>query len=168
MQKDTIILKALAEIRRGQILSTKANPQTADLYTDAYAHAIMHSVCPIFEEEIGFAESTDEKLNLFPFYETYDVPHNLVQEIAELINPKWLNKEQVTFYNIEEQYDVGGKQWPGKVLRVDLINICRYFYLRNMFDEEFWKQFMSDCPSEASSVTDLWSREEIVLWVHHQ
>lgn len=166
MQKDEIILKALAEIRRGQILATKANPQTEDLYTNAYVHAIMHSVCPIFEEEVGFAENTDERLNLFPFYETYDVPHHLVQEISELMDVKWRDKDKITFYDIEEQYGLGDKHWFGKVLRVDLINICRYFYLRGMFDEEFWKQFMSDRPSEASSVTNQWSREEIVLWVH--
>lgn len=166
MQEDIIILKALAEIRRGQILSTKANPQTEDLYADAYVHAIMHSVCPIFEEKSGFAESINERLNLSPFCETYDVPHNLVQEIAELMDAKWLNKEKITFYEIEEQHNAGGKTWLGKSLRVDLINICRYFYLSRKFNEEFWDHFMSNRPSEASNVTAPWSREEIVLWIH--
>src|SRR5258705_9191149 len=42
-----VILKALAEIRRRQIMAAKFNPQTADMYPDALVHAIMHSIYPI-------------------------------------------------------------------------------------------------------------------------
>ena len=44
-----VILKALAEVRRRQIVATKFNPQTEDMYPNAFVHAVMHSVYPMNE-----------------------------------------------------------------------------------------------------------------------
>lgn len=159
------VLKALAEIRRGQVLATKANPQTQDLYTNAFAHAILHSVCPIFEEDPELAKTVAERTELFPFHETYEQSHETVEEVAELLDKKWLAREKITFYDLEDIYGHGGKSWPGKCLRINLINITRYFYLRGMFDADFWKEFLSNCPTEASDVGDPWDRQEIVDWM---
>jgi hypothetical protein len=85
-----VFLKALAEIRRHQIIATKANPQTEDVFPNAFVHAIIHSVCPVFDEQVGFTDGQASLLYTFPFHETYDVPHDLVKEIAELLDGKWL------------------------------------------------------------------------------
>lgn len=166
MNADTqLILKALLDIRRGQILAIKANPATEDLYTNAFVHAIMHSVCPIFDEEFGFAETESERLSLLPFYSSYDVPHNTVEKISNLLQKKRSKKEKLTFNDVEEPYTLGDEHWPGKDHRNDLINICRYFYLRKMFDAEFWEEFMSNAPTQASEITAKWNRTEIITWI---
>jgi hypothetical protein len=116
------------------------------------------------EEHIGFKDNLFDILGSLPFYETYDVGFELVKEIAELLDKKWRDNEKITFYDVENPYKLGGQHWNGKDVRVDLINICRYFYLSNMFDEDFWKEFMSNSPSEASYVTSEWSRDEIADW----
>jgi hypothetical protein len=159
-----VILKALAEVRRRQIVATKFNPQTEDMYSNAFVHAVMHSVYPMTEEHIGFKDDLVDIVDSLPFYETYDVGFELVKEIAELLDKKWLNKEKITFYDIEGPYKLGGEHWNGKDVREDLINICRYFYLSHMFDKKFWNEFMSDSPSEASGVTAEWNRDEIAGW----
>jgi antitoxin MazE len=156
-----VVLKALAEVRRRQIVATKFNPQTENIYSDAFVHAVMHSVYPMNEEHLGFKDNLSEILDSLPFYETYDVSFELVKEIAEMLDKKWLNKEKITFYDVESPYRLSGEHWKGKDARMDLINICRYLYLSHMFDKDFWKEFMSESPSEASDVTSEWSRDEL-------
>lgn len=158
---DQIVLKALAEIRRGQILATKANPQTADLYDNAFVHAVMHRIYPVRHEEPSPSDSPAVASTALPFYETYGVGREQVQEVAELLDEKWRNKEKVTFYDLEDTYQ---NSWAGRGVREDLINICRYFYLVEWFDEPFWNELMSWCPAEAHGVTSEWDRSEIIYW----
>jgi antitoxin MazE len=165
VDSNKVILKALAEIRREQVLATKANPQTADLYDNAFVHAIMHRIYPIDHEDPGFKDTLVDILNSFPFYETYGVGRDQVKEIAELLDEKWRNEEKITFYDLEQPYRYGHRDWHGKDPRWDLINICRYFYLNRWFDERFWNEFMSSCPSEAHDITNEWDRSEIVDWI---
>jgi hypothetical protein len=51
-----VILKALAEVRRRQIIATKFNPQTENMYSDAFAHAVMHSIYPM--KRVGQKENS--------------------------------------------------------------------------------------------------------------
>jgi hypothetical protein len=60
MSHDNKLLKALAEIRRRQIVATKANEQTEDVYTNAFVYAVLHSVCPIYHEQADLGESIEE------------------------------------------------------------------------------------------------------------
>jgi hypothetical protein len=159
-----IILRAMADIRRRQIVATKANPATEDLYDNSFVHAILHSIYPIRHEHPELKEDLAEILDSFPFYETYDAGFELVESIAKLLNEKSVKKEKITFYDIEGPYKLGSEHWPGTDVRENLINICRYFYLCHMFDAEFWKEFMSHAPSEASGVTSEWSRQELADW----
>ena len=158
------VLRALAEIRRSQIVAIKGNPATADLYPDAFVHAILHSVCPAYHEDVaGTGLAREEALRLFPFRETYDVPEETVLEIGSLLDARWMAKEAVTFRELEKLYSE--RPWPGTNLRNDLINICRYFFLRRMFDgDDFWRTFMKEAPSQALDITRDWNRDELVIW----
>ncbi|HEX7315882.1 MAG TPA: hypothetical protein VF297_18340 [Pyrinomonadaceae bacterium] len=156
-----IILKALAENRRRQIIATHYNPQTADLYTDAFVYAVAHSVCPIFEEYPGYRTERADILEVLPFHETYEVSYALVKQIHDQLDKAQLNKEKITYYDVEGPYKLGSEHWPGLDVRGDLINICRYFFLSGSFDKEFWTGFMSDAPVEASGITKEWSRDEL-------
>lgn len=161
-----VVLKALSDIRRRQILAIKFNPQTSDLYDDAFVHAVTHSIYPIRHEHPGFKETTAERLAAFPFYETYDCGYELVTRIFKLLDEKFVAKQKITYYDVEGPYKIHGQHWEGADIREDLINICRYFYLANVFDDhDFWKNFMSDAPTEAASLTDPWSREEIETYI---
>jgi len=157
-----VILKALAEIRRGQILATKASAQTADLYDNAFVYAIMHRIYPVRHEDPGSSHDPANILDSLPFYRAYEVGREQVQEVADLVDERWRNREKITFYDLEDRYQSG---WAGKELRSDLINICRYFYLLRWFDEPFWNEFMSYCPGEAHDLTCEWERSEIVDWI---
>lgn len=84
-----VILKALAEIRRRQIIATKFNPETEQMYDNSFAHAVMHSIYPIKHEHPGLERNSPEILARFPYYETYDAGFEIVQEIAELLDKKW-------------------------------------------------------------------------------
>jgi hypothetical protein len=160
-----VILKALAQIRRTQVLATKYNPQTEALFSHAFAYAIMHSVYPLHDEDPGFTTEREAILDIFPYYETYVVSREQVNEVAELLDEKWRAEERITFYDLEEPYKYGGKSWSGNDARMDLIHTCRYFYLRGMFDDEFWQGFMSDCPTEAHGIIDEWDRSAISDWM---
>jgi antitoxin MazE len=123
-------------------------------------------VYPIKHEHPGFKENLTDILPSFPFYETYDAGFELVNSIAKLLDEKWVKKEKITYYDVEGPYKEGGEHWPGTDVRVNLIDICRYLYLCPMFDAEFWKEFMSNAPSEASNVTSEWSPDELTLIAH--
>jgi hypothetical protein len=67
-----VILKAMAEIRRRQIIATKFNPQTEDMYDNSFVHAVMPSIYPFKHEHSGLNDNLADILNAFPFHETYD------------------------------------------------------------------------------------------------
>lgn len=158
------VLLALADIRRTQIAAIKANPATADLYSDAFVHAVLHSVYPAYHEDVaGTGLERSDALRLFPFHDTYDVPEETVLEIGSLLDTRWMAREPITFRDLEKMY--ADRRWPGTHLRNDLINICRYFFLRRMFDgDDFWRTFMRDAPSQAQDITREWSRDELLTW----
>lgn len=161
MSSDTqALLYALAEIRRHQIVATKANPATDDLYSDAYVHAVLHSICPAFHEDPDPLGLPPER---FPFSVTYEISRETVLEVAQLLDARWMANEEITFRDVEKVY--GHRDWPGTHVRNDLVNICRYFWLQRMFDGgDFWRKFLTDAPNEALGIARDWDREELLMW----
>ena len=148
IERHSILLHALAEIRNQQIIQTKFNHETKSIYSDAYVYAIARSIYPYEDEQLGFEKDKNKILLYYPFYETYRVSYEQVKDVAELLDNKWLAKENITFYALENHYS---RTWEGST-RVNLMNICRYLYLSNYFDKPFWKKFLQDSPSEANSL----------------
>lgn len=162
-----VILRALADIRRRQILLAKLNTATDGLYPDAFAYAVLHRVYPAYHEEIPFGGeglTKQQILELSPFHDTYNVEREQVVEIAELLDSKWLAKEHITYYDVEGEYQHGEKRWKGDSLRDGLITTCRYLFLHGMFDKPFWIHLMSEAPTEAYDVMHDWKAEEIRDW----
>lgn len=143
----SILLRGLAEIRRHQIIQSKFNQETKNLYSDAYVYAIANSIYPYEHEQLGSETDKEKILLYFPFYETYKVSYDQVKNVAELLDNKW-KKESITFYELEAHYS---GTWEGS-MRADLIDICRYLYLCRYFDQPFWDHFLSDRPTEANSI----------------
>ncbi|MFT3912229.1 MAG: hypothetical protein QM737_22570 [Ferruginibacter sp.] len=155
-----IVLKGLADIRARQIILTKFNSETKSLYPDSYVYAISRSVYPIFHEE-KFLENDEHKVHsMLPYYYTYDVPEITVNMVAEFLDSKWLEKETITFYQLENKYK---GDWTGRTVRTDLMYILRYLFLYGTFDEEFWKGILKpmEYPTEASNICKPFKLDEI-------
>jgi len=155
-----VVLKALAEIRAHQMVAAKFNEQTEGLYSPDYVHAVMKSVYPLFHEDVEGREDLNSILASLPFFETYDVGYEQVNNVAKYLDQKMLAEENVTFRELEAHYGQG--QWQGRHLRSDLIDILRYFYLSGTFSE-MWDGIMSDVPVEAHGITAEWTHDDIPI-----
>jgi len=165
--KDFIRLySALADIRKRQILLSKFDDNTKYFYPDSYAFAIRNSVYPIQHEDRMMEDDSDAIYASLPFYDTYDVPCEQVEELATMLDEKWLAKEKITFYGLERHYGYrsGNSSWKGTHVRVGLLHCLRYFYLQDLFDEEFWKEILSDSPSEAKGITREFQLSELASY----
>jgi hypothetical protein len=162
-----VVLRALLEMRRHQVLTAKLNPSTEAMYPNAYTYALLHRVCPAFDnqpETWDEAEQSAALLYRFPFDEVYDVPRAQVVEVAELLDEKVGAKEKITYSDLERMYQGSGMKWESGHVRPQLITVCRYLFLHGMFDEVFWQHFTSNRPSEASDITRDWNNSEINDW----
>jgi hypothetical protein len=121
---------------------------------NAYAYAWHVGVYPLFNEAAGLHQ---------PFAEQFDVPPNRVEELAKLLDGRWLDKSVPSFYQLESHYDVRGGHgfWD----RIKLMHACRYMFLNDMFDGTFWGALLarSDHPVEAQSITRKFDHSDIYL-----
>lgn len=159
-----VLLHALADVRRQQIVHAKFSEATRDLYPDAFAYAVANSVCPVLHEDAGLEDPGDGLSTQHPFRSTYRVPYGQVKELAELLDAKWMAKETITFYDVEDHYGrtvPGTATWKGTDLRMDLIHCCRYFALNGLFGDDFWTAFLSNAPSEANDLARPFSLDDL-------
>jgi hypothetical protein len=167
MESDKTVLRALAEIRRRQILAIKLNPQTKDVYSNEYAFAVIRSIYPLYHEHVGFLENKDDIITSLPFYDTYDISREQVEEVANFLEESHKG-EPISFYSLESHFynkPEWNKKW--RKVRIDLINVCRYFYLSGAFDDDdIWKGLLSSAPSEAKGFKKKWSNSELLI--HNQ
>lgn len=155
-----ILMKGLADMRSRQIFLTKFFAETEDVYENSYAYAVCKSVYPIFHEE-RFLEDDEQVYKLrLPFYETYELPEDVVSEFAEYLDKHWLEKKYFTFYELESHYR---NTWRGNGLRSDLINCLRYFFLHDLFDKPFWDTILKpmEYPTEADRITKDFDKTEL-------
>lgn len=157
----SVLLHALAQIRRQQIVEAKLNLHVRDIYPDSYAYAVANSVCPFQHEDAGLLEHHNRLDEQFPFRSTYAVTYEQIVELATLLDTHWRQGTTITFYAVEDHYRSAGRRWTGPSLRMDLIHCCRYMYLCRLFDENFWTQFVSNAPVEANDLNRAFDPEEL-------
>ena len=163
-EPNPVLLHALAEVRRHQVVQAKFSEPTRDLYPDAFAYAVANSVCPVLDEDAGLDDSGDGPSTRHPFRSTYRVPYGQVRELADLLDARWRAKETMTFYDVEDHYGrtvPGQAMWKGADLRMDLIDCCRYFAIRGLFGDAFWAEFLSNAPSEANDLARPFSLDDL-------
>ncbi|AZE67777.1 hypothetical protein ACAW49_03230 [Pseudomonas sp. Env-44] len=136
----------LFNLQKFQLLTLFTSDRTGKNITPAYAYAWDNGVYPIANEGASWHE---------PYKEQFEIGEEQVSELAKFLENKWLEKEKISFYELEIHYGIRGAarsayEWE----RGSLINACRYFYLSDWFDDEFWKGLVghSDCPSESHSI----------------
>lgn len=134
-----LALEGLFQVVRLQILTPK-DYRVPGYGTDAsYKFAWDEEVYPYFHEGVTFH---------IPFEKMFKTSGKQVKEIAEFLDDKWMEKEKITFYQLEDKYGRHGEDWH----RSKLIDICQYLCLKGMFGKDFWTEFSSDAPTEASGI----------------
>ena len=145
----------LFNIQKFQLLALFTSDRTGRNITPAYAYAWDNGVYPIGNDGAHWHE---------PYKEQFAVSEEQVSELAGFLDKKWLQKEKISFYELEDHYDIQGLSSSGSEWdRGTLIITCHYFYLLGWFDDDFWKGLVghSDCPSESHSIRREFTPEDV-------
>jgi hypothetical protein len=145
--------RALFELTRTTVLINAKSE--GSLFNDAYAFAWHERVYPSRENMATLHR---------PHAESFDVSPAEMEQLTELLDTKSRDGEPMTFYNLEDYFDVRGgrSSWD----RSKLLVATRYLYLCGEFDAATWGALLKrmEHPSEAQSVTskfdpkhDIWS-----------
>ncbi|UUT22108.1 hypothetical protein [Pseudomonas sp. T8] len=145
----------LFNLQKFQLLALFTSDRTGRNITSAYAYAWDNGVYPIGNDGAHWHE---------PYKEQFAVSEEQISELAGFLDKKWSEKEKISFYELEDHYDIqglasSGSEWD----RGTLIDACHYFYLLGWFDEDFWKGLVghSDCPSESHSIRREFKPEDV-------
>jgi hypothetical protein len=142
--------KPIYNLQRFQILHTKLNPQTTNLISDAYAYAWYHNLYPLGDDS-----------NLHKdIKEHFDILESEISNVLGFADEQWRARRFLTFYNYEDHYR------PNlNIDRMKLKHILRYAFLKDLFDEEFWRVLLtpSEYPMEASNITRNFQSNELYL-----
>jgi len=144
---------ALFQMTRFQILCTAKTKGTEDYLSSAYVYAWAEGVYPLFE-------NTDLHK---PFADQFRVSAEMVEELSKYLDEQEIQGAVPTFYQLEDYYGVRSSRTPWD--RMQLIDACRYMFLRGMWGDEFWKALLkgSDHPSEAKSIVRPYDASDIYL-----
>jgi len=141
---ENINQKALFNLQRFSILQTKLNPATSNLISDAYVYAWYRSVYPYLDEsEIHKTLKS-----------CFDVSEKQVETIAKFADTNWLEKKYLTYYDYERIFSNQEMYKELGIGRVELLSAFRYFFLHEIFDDEFWNGLFKagEYPIEATSI----------------
>ena len=127
MIDNEMLLKALLDIKRQEIVLSKFNPQTENIFGDAYTYAMSKKLCPILHNEQEYD----------PFEEAYMIKRDFVTSVANYCDNLWLNKQNPTYYQIERHF--------GHDKKSELNAILRYLFINNSFDLDFFNDLKKDC-----------------------
>ncbi|MGH1428727.1 MAG: hypothetical protein ACRBEE_12360 [Arenicella sp.] len=146
------IMRALFAQQRAQIIEMKASGN--GVIDDAYALAWIDGMYPYYHDEDSSVPQKPHE----NFKEFFIISGDFVKQVVEFLDEKWLKNNSPTFYELEDKF--GGKNNRSK-----LITICRYCYMKRMFDDKLWKALITPMkfPSEAGNLTS--SLDENELWL---
>jgi hypothetical protein len=137
-----------------QIVTTALTPGLGNKVSDAYLYAWSHDVYPLMHDSVDWHK---------PFASCFSVSSEMVDELSRLLDDGWQKKKIPSFYKLEDYYDVrlGNTEWS----RSSLMRACRYMYLADAFDQNFWKGVLkkTEHPLEAGSMTSAFQRGEITI-----
>jgi len=136
--------KAIFNLQRYLILQTKLNPSTTHLINDSYAYAWNHSLFPIFEKS-----DLHEDLK-----EHFKITSAQVNTIVIYCESEYKLEKLHSFYDYETYFLYQSSE-KLEISRGILIAVFTYFWLCDLFDEDFWSALLkpSGYPTEASYIT---------------
>src|SRR5205085_1469418 len=142
-------------LMRFQVMALGVNPQTANFIANGYLYAWENGVYPLYDEAAPWHK---------PFADQFEIGPDMVKELGELLDKRWLADDVPTFYELENHFNLLAGSGPWE--RMKLVVVCRYFYLKQMFDPAFWSKLLSPTahPAEASSVARPFDRQNDVYF----
>ncbi|MFP3847788.1 hypothetical protein [Pseudomonas sp. W5-01] len=141
----------LYNIQKFQILSLFANDSANRTVSPAYAFAWDKNLFPVGSHGCDWHDAHEA---------CFKIRKTQVDELAEFLDDLEREGKTISFYQLEDHYDVrSGSTWD----RMDLVFVCRYFRLDGWFSEEFWKGMAghSDCPSESHSILQDYEAKDV-------
>ena len=151
----TATAEMLFNLQKFQILQLYTDPQERRGVTDAYAFAWSSGVFPVQEQSASWHQ---------PYEDFFDVGEEMLVELLRFLDGLWIGQKTITFYDLEDHYDIHGQSHPGPVWdRSQLIDACRYFRLRGAFDDRFWLAMFegANCPTEARCIMESFGPEDV-------
>lgn len=151
------IMKALYNQQRLQILSLGLHQKE---FTDSYLFAWYKGVYPLFEDTDGSEAEMPHEVHA----ESFRITKEKVDYLTKLLDDAWIAKSVPTFYELENDL---GIRYSGEWSRMDLINICKYLYLKDdSWDKDFWETLLQpqEHPSEARSIIRKFDRNKDIYF----
>lgn len=131
------------EIMRFQIMAFAMSEPGQTKISDAYLYAWDRKVYPYFDEGAEWH---------VPFEDNFKISGDQISDVMNYLCDKRDEGKLPSFYEMEDHYKVrqGGSEWD----RSTLIAICRYMFLGETLDAEFWTALLkpTDHPTEASNI----------------
>lgn len=147
--------QAQFELMRFQVMSFAFSDAGRIKISDEYLFAWDRKVFPYYDEAAEWH---------LPFRDNFAVSEAQVSELADYLSDCWDKKQVPTFYELEDHYQTrAGTTWWD---RAKLITVCRYFFLHESFDADFWKKLIEPMqhPTEAQSVIRKLDRDRDVYF----
>jgi hypothetical protein len=137
--------EALFQLMRFNILSSVRVDLENSRFSPSYIYAWESLVYPLFNDGASWHK---------PFGSQFKVSESEVDELSKILDESWNKKDKLTFYELENRLGVRGSISSSTWERSKLIRACRYMYLEDLFDKDFWTTLTrnGDCPSEALSI----------------
>lgn len=151
------IMQALFNQQRIQIMHIGKHH---DEFSDAYLYAWESGVYPALSDTDGSVPQKPHE----PYAEFFTTPKEKTSFLMKRLDDAWLNEEPLTFYALEDELGVRYKpEWE----RGDLLRICRYLYLDNCFDHQFWEKLVTngECPTEAHGIMSVFDRTDDIYFM---
>ena len=145
----------LFTIQRFQVLSLYTSASAQSSVTDSYAFAWSESIYPFLNRTAIWHQ---------PFEPCFAVGRSRLEELHQLLSDRWKQKQPITFFELEELNGIHGPLRPGTLWdEEDLILACRYFYLHEEFDEEFWNGLLGNgqCPADAEVIASKFDPDDV-------
>lgn len=138
---------ALFQQMKLTILLTAKDGAEESPFHIAYLQAWDDGVYPLFDDGVSWHK---------PHADEFPISQEMVDTLHSILCHHWENKTGITFWALEDELDIQGDHVShGEFTRYEVIKICRYFFLHENFDKEFWATLCTngECPGEAHSIT---------------
>lgn len=137
---------ALFQQMKLTVLLTAKDDSEESPFHPAYLHAWADGLYPLLDDGASWHK---------PHEDEFPISKELVDSLFTILCHHWDSKTEITFWDLEDELGIhGGVVTDGDFTRNQVVSICRYFYLKGKFDEDFWAQLCSNggCPGEAHSI----------------
>lgn len=136
------------------ILSRFTDESATRSFTPAYAYAWAHDLFPVGSNGAEWHR---------PYEHCFAIREEKIDSLAQFLDSLNLENKTITFYELEDHYDVRGSGGEYSWDRMELIHCCRYFRLLEWFGDDFWKGLVghSNCPSESHSIMNGYDANDV-------